>query len=71
MLRHPAYIADALCLAAKSEGVSGGLLAGVGALVLAAGTALSRQGGSKATAPKPNKIKAKIQVKLCMSSMLC
>lgn len=46
----------------KSEGGSTGLLAGVGALVVAAGFALTSSAGTKSAAPKPNKIKAKIKV---------
>lgn len=46
----------------KSEGGSTGLLAGMGALVVAAGFALTSLVGTKSAAPKPNKIKAKIKV---------
>ena len=46
----------------KSGGGSTGLLAAVGALVVAAGFALNTSGGSKSATPKPNKIKAKIKV---------
>ena len=50
--------------AAKGEGPSVGLLAGVGAVVLAAAAAISSRTGNKAAAkaPKPNQIKAKIKV---------
>lgn len=50
--------------AQKSGGGSTGLLAGVGALVVAAGFALTASGGSK-SAPrdlKPNKLKGKVKV---------
>lgn len=49
--------------AAKSEGPSVGLLAGVGAVVLAAAAAISSRTGNKAAAqaPKPNQIKAKVK----------
>lgn len=46
----------------KSGGGSTGLLAAVGALLVAAGFALNASGGSKSATPKPNKIKAKIKV---------
>ncbi len=47
--------------------MSGGLLAGFAALVVAAGAAISSRGGSKvaAKAPKPNQIKAKVKVSDC------
>ena len=50
-----------------SGGGSTGLLAGVGALVVAAGFALTRAGGGKSAAPKPNKIKAKIKASVKLS----
>lgn len=62
---------------AADGGPSAGLLAGVGAVVLAAVAAISSRRGSKAAAkaPKPNKIKAKIKVgfvnSCCCSYISC